>query len=283
MKSHMNRRFCQVMSSLLVIVPLGAGCSQSSQQTTGSDRDLPPCLVNATKNETSIHSSCRTGLALDGRDMGMVNWTYDIDGSRACDEFVSEAQIEGTADTPAGTVRITLDESTGKLTYSSSTEGDVSILPGDKPDWLIARTFVPGAAAPNDKHIYCPNLEQTAANLAHADGYDDAADCNGNDGATDTASMSFYCEELQTFLESQDVYRNLFMRTEGHVVAGHILLRETRDIAIKHGAPRKAAVVAFIGVVVSAIATVFKSPEYDTLFNKKGNNGQGAWEGNKTN
>src|SRR4051794_20321679 len=87
----------------MAIFALSGACSHApeSTATVGQQEE---CAAEPTANG-GYHAECRHGLTYNGKDVGSVLYTHQIDPSRGCDDYTSSASIDGVEDVEPGEVR----------------------------------------------------------------------------------------------------------------------------------------------------------------------------------
>ncbi len=237
-----------VIVPTLFLLACSAGSDQDSSAAASTGN---PCLVAAVVSGDAIEARCDVGYVFNEVDYGVTTRVLQIGSSRGCDEITGETDVE----LPTGTsnVKVTLDESTGKLTYHTSAAGDVSLQPSVDPDSLWVGSYRPGDSEEVRQKIGCPGLDDAVAELAR-DRSEPASCENGEPDEDGSTSVTFQCDELDDYLAGNEVYLAMFTGENAALVGmGHILVSDLRGLAAERGTGSRAMVAGGIGLLFGSL------------------------------
>ncbi|MFT3769622.1 MAG: hypothetical protein QM820_29655 [Minicystis sp.] len=259
----------RVLKTISAAACLGflTACSHAPESTGAAAQEV--CSATATANGGYV-ARCRHNLTYNGKDMGPVLFEHRADPSRSCDDYRSTAQLEGNAEAEPGEVEAILDDTTGKISYSVDS-ANITILLSDQKDWLWVRSSVAGAAEETEKKVYCPGLEEAAAQRAQTLGTGGPKECPGAD-PHNIELGAFPCADLEHEITSREAHKAMLAPNKIHkMAAGKVLVDHAEYLALKkpNADAKRAAVMPVLGVVFSALGSVFGSKEFQSAFQPK--------------
>lgn len=224
-----------------------AGCA-AQLPTAGDPSGLQygnPCANAAGGGDSAI---CSVGMMFNDQDLGVTVRSVSVGESRGCQEISAETDV--TVDGDTTNLKITLDESTQKVTLTSSLDGSVSLEPGLHADSIWVTTYQAGMSQPISHEVTCPDLENEIAQLALR--LEEPEECGAGEPNDESVSVDFRCEELDEYLAADPVHQSMFGHL-AHVAVAHTLVEDIRAVAGARAGGSRAQVGGGVGLLFGSL------------------------------